>query len=359
MENSNNHNYAIILAGGIGNRLWPLSTPEYPKQFIDLLGDGCSLILHLYKKVLQTIPKSNIYVVANEKHTNIVKEQLSELPLSNLIEEPLAKNTAATVAYACFKIQKQNPNASVLILPSDLFINKEEIFRENILSAFDKASISKEIIVLGIKPTSPDTSFTYIQRQEKSNNQLYRIKTFTEHPNNDLAKIFFESGDFLWNSKIVVAKVDIILEAYNQILKDTFELFSNAKKVLNTTKEKTVIRDAFEKCPNVAFMNGIVEKITNKSVMESQFECTDVDTFLSLHLLLEKMNKNNCSSSIKTIFDNTSNCYVQTAKNKSVFLSNMSDYVILDTAKSLLIFPKSKVGDIRDMISNNKDIFPK
>lgn len=337
--------YAVILAGGVGNRLWPISTPECPKQFLDIVGRGKTMLQDLYQKISSNVVAENIYIVANPKHKEEIKRQIPEFYLSNIIQEPLAKNTAATVAYACFKIQKLQPHASVLILPSDVIISNDDVFEQDLDKAFYNAQTSKKLINMGIIPTRPDINFTYIQRHEQQEGGVYLVKTFTNRPNAELAETFFESGDFLWNSQILLGSITTIIDAYRDVLTDVYDAFLEIKSSLNTSKEQDLIREAFEKCPNISFRAGIVEKMMQKWVMPCNFECSDIDTLSTLYSFLDR-NRHANFGNTDIIFDNSKDCYVQTKGKKNVLISNLNGFIIIDTEENLIILPKSIEEDI-------------
>ena len=223
------------MAGGIGSRFWPISRSSYPKQFIDILGTGKTLIQNTYERFLKVCPKENIYIVTNENYTGLVKQQLPDMADSQILTEPVMRNTAPCVAYGCFKIESLNPDAAIVVAPSDHLILDEAAFVSTIEKSLKTASENKCLITLGIKPSRPDTGYGYIQYTDTAlNNDFYKVKTFTEKPTLEIAKTFLQSGDFLWNAGIFVWSAKAIVNAFGSYLPDMYEIFADARAHYNT-----------------------------------------------------------------------------------------------------------------------------
>src|SRR5476649_844089 len=241
----NSNNYAIIMAGGIGSRFWPISRTSHPKQFIDILGTGKTLIQNTYDRFLKVCPKENIYVVTNESYTGLVKKQLPGMADDQILTEPVMRNTAPCVAYGCFKIESINPNAAIVVAPSDHLILDEAAFVAAIEKSLKTASENECMVTLGIKTSRPDTGYVYIQYTDQAMNEdFYKVKTFTEKPTLEIAKTFIQSGDFLWNAGIFIWSAKAIIKAFNSYLPHMHEIFAEARAYYNTPEEKTHVNQA-------------------------------------------------------------------------------------------------------------------
>jgi mannose-1-phosphate guanylyltransferase len=269
----NKHHYVAIMAGGIGSRFWPSSRTSYPKQFLDILNTGKSLIQWTYERYAAFIPAENIFVVTSEEYADITKEQLPELPEGNILAEPSRKNTAPCIAYISFKLMQKDPEASLIVAPSDHMILDNENFRKITLQALDFVKHIKSLVTLGIKPTHPNTGYGYIQHEPMAvADGIYKVKTFTEKPNLELARTFLASGDFLWNAGIFVWQVKTLVKAFETHQPEMFELFDGEKEYLNTPKkEKEAINRIYPLCTNVSIDFAIMEKADNVYVIPSSF----------------------------------------------------------------------------------------
>ncbi|MEY3350772.1 MAG: hypothetical protein RIQ50_883, partial [Bacteroidota bacterium] len=280
----NKNHYVAIMAGGIGSRFWPMSRTSYPKQFLDILNLGSTLIQSTYQRFLKFIPEENIYIVTSEEYVEIVKEQLPKLPLENIVAEPSRKNTAPCVAYISYKLQQLNPKGMLICAPADHLILDETSFVKVCLEAFSFVSEHKALITLGIQPSHPNTGYGYIQyEQQPVNDNVYKIKTFTEKPNLELAKTFIASGDFLWNAGIFVWGVSTIVSAFEQHLPEMAELFEAEKEFFNSKKEKKSIDKIYPLCTNISIDYGIMEKANNVYIIPASFGWSDLGTWNSAH----------------------------------------------------------------------------
>jgi mannose-1-phosphate guanylyltransferase len=353
---SNQHKYAVIMAGGIGSRFWPISTTTRPKQFIDILGTGKTLIQHTYERFRQICPAENIYIVTNESYRSLVHEQLPEVSDDQILGEPIAKNTAPCVAYACHKIHKKDPLATVAVAPSDHLIINEGEFCRMINVALEEASKEDKLITLGIRPTRPDTGYGYIQFVENEEKEgLQKVKTFTEKPNIELAKTFIQSGDFLWNAGIFVWSTKSILSAFEKYLPDMQELFNEGKKFYNTNQEAAFINKAYTQCTNISIDYGIMEKASNVFVYPAEFGWSDLGTWGSLYTLLDKDYVGNAVvSSENVMMYDSSGCVINTPGEKLVVIQGLHDYIVVESDTALLICQKSQEQMIKQFAADVK-----
>jgi mannose-1-phosphate guanylyltransferase len=348
--------YAIIMAGGIGSRFWPISKTNRPKQFLDILGTGETLIQQTYKRFLKICPAENIYIVTNESYRTLVNEQLPDIANSQILGEPLAKNTAPCIAYSCHKIHKINPNAVVTVAPSDHLILNEAEFCKQINMALETAEANDYLITLGIKPTRPDTGYGYIQYHEQMNEGgHYKVKTFTEKPNLELAKTFIQSGDFLWNAGIFVWSTKSILKAFTKYLPDINDIFTEGKLYYNTSQEHNFIERSYSQCSNISIDYGIMEKANNVQVFAADFGWSDLGTWGSLYTVLDKDYVGNAVVFPKNvIMYDSSNCIVNTNAEKLVVIKGLEDFIVVDSGDVLLICPKNEEQEIKQIVADIK-----
>lgn len=350
-------NYAVIMAGGIGSRFWPLSRTGHPKQFIDILGTGKTLIQQTYQRLLKICPKENIFIVTNENYRNLVNKQIPDLSNEQILGEPVAKNTAPCIAYACHKIAKINPKANIIVAPSDHLILEENEFIHAIELSFKIAENNHDsLITLGIRPTRPDTGYGYIQYLEKKeNNGFYQVKTFTEKPNAELAKTFIRSGDFLWNAGIFIWSVSSILQAFEIHLPEMNEIFKKGKAFYNTSKEEDFIKSAYSQCTNISIDYGIMEKAKNVWVMPANFGWSDLGTWGSLYTILDKDYVGNAIVGAENaMMYDSSNCMVNIPKNKLVIMQGLHDYIVVESDNILLICERSQEQQIKQFVADVK-----
>ena len=261
------NNYCIIMAGGVGSRFWPMSKTNYPKQFLDILGTGETLLQQTYNRFLKACPEKNIFVVTSEQYKDLVQEQLKKIPKENVLLEPSRKNTAPCVAYASYKIHKLNPKALTVVAPSDHLILKQDTFTKAIKSCFRKAESEDCLVTLGIKPSRPDTGYGYIQFVEskvaEKDRRIKKVKTFAEKPKPEMAKIFVENGDFLWNSGIFIWSTKSIIKAFETHDPEMATIFRDGMDVYNTPKEAAFIKEAYNTCKNISIDYSVMEKAKN------------------------------------------------------------------------------------------------
>jgi len=353
-----NH-YALIMAGGIGSRFWPISRTAHPKQFIDILGSGKTLIQQTYDRFIKIVPKKNIFILTNESYIQLVKEQIPDLDDSQILAEPIMRNTAPCIAYGSHKILKLNPDASIVVAPSDHLIMDSEEFTRCIKKSLEAATKYDCLISLGIKPSRPDTGYGYIQyNTKKIGDDFYMVKTFTEKPNKELAKTFIQSGDFLWNAGIFVWSVKSILNAFKKYLPEMNDIFKEGQSVYNTEKEQDFVHAAFSQCTNLSIDYGIMEKAENVYVLPSEFGWSDLGTWASVYDLSEKDYVGNAviPSEMVIMYD-SSNCMVNVPKGKLVIMQGLHDFIVVEENNTLLICPRSQEQEIKQIVGDVKQRF--
>lgn len=355
LEQMNKHHYVAIMAGGIGSRFWPSSRSSYPKQFLDILNTGKTLVQWTYERFAAFIPAENIFVVTSEEYSHIVKEQLPELAPENILSEPSRKNTAPCVAYISFKLLQKDPEASLIVAPSDHIILDNENFRTTTLQALDFVSHIRSLVTLGIKPTHPNTGYGYIQHEALPvADGIYQVKTFTEKPNLELAKTFLASGDFLWNAGIFVWQVKNVIKAFETYQPEMFELFDSEKEHFNTAAEQEAINRIYPLCTNVSIDFAIMEKADNVYVIPSSFGWSDLGTWNSAYDNLEKDYLGNAVAGENVIVIDATKCMVSAANDKLLVLQGLDDFIVVDTKDVLLICKKDKEQSIKDYVAEVK-----
>ncbi|RLD83068.1 MAG: mannose-1-phosphate guanylyltransferase [Bacteroidetes bacterium] len=344
----NKNYYAVIMAGGVGSRFWPVSTEENPKQFHDMLGTGRSLIQNTFDRLSKLIPSENILIATNKKYKDLVLYHLPEVNENQVLLEPAMRNTAPCILYSALKIKDQNPHAVMIVAPSDHFIENEEEFVKNVETAFKACEQEDILMTLGIKPSSPNTGYGYIQfeNSEKANK---KVKNFTEKPNEENAKKFIAQGDYLWNAGIFIWSVKSILNAFENSLGEMCSLFNQGNSYWNTNKEPEFIDNHYAKAENVSIDYGIMEGAKNVYVLPVDFGWNDLGTWGSLFDKLDKNDNNNAVISARTIFKNSNNNIVRTQTGKKVVLQGLSDFIIVETKDTLLIIPKSAEQEIKQL----------
>ena len=334
--------YCVIMAGGVGARFWPLSRTDRPKQFLDIMGMGKTLLQQTFDRFLNVFDKENILVVTNEIYGDLVKEQLPELGEENILLEPVRRNTAPCIAYAAYKIKQRNPEASMIVAPSDHLIVKEDKFLQVVQQGLDFIEGQEALLTLGITPSRPETGYGYIQMDKDSKpksklKNLYKVKTFTEKPDIDMARIFIESGEFYWNAGIFFWSLPTILNAFDLHLPDVNAVFSEGQSYYDTESEKKFIEDAYAKCKNISIDYGIMEKVDNVYVITSEFGWSDLGTWGSLHDQLKKdVNGNSVVGDLVIKYD-LKDCLVNVPGGKLVVLQGLKDYIVVESEGILLV----------------------
>lgn len=339
------------MAGGIGSRFWPMSTSEFPKQFHDILGTGKTLIQQTFERLNKIAPKENIFVITNKEYVELTLSQLPELSENQVVGEPMMMNTAACNIYMAEKIFHLNPNANILVAPSDHIILNEDEFVRNANQALTYSSENDYLITLGIEPSRPDTGYGYIQYIENKNSDLKKVKTFTEKPNLELAESFLKSGDFLWNAGIFIWSAKNILAAFKEYLPEMYESFENIS-TYNTPKEAADILKVYPTVAKISIDYGIMEKAQNVYVIPSSFGWSDLGTWASLFENFEKDQNNNAIKGKWIRAYNSHGNIIQTETNKAVVVEGLNGYIVADTPKALLICPISEDQKVKDFVND-------
>ena len=343
------------MAGGIGSRFWPLSRTDYPKQFLDVLGTGSTLIQQTYKRFKGLVPPQNIFIVTSQDYVHIVKEQLPQVPHENIIGEPFRKNTAPCIAYISFKIHQKDPDASMIVAPADHLILDDKSFLKICKDAISFAEHLNSLVTIGIKPSYPNTGYGYIQHEAlEAVPSVYKVKTFTEKPNKELAQAFIASGDFLWNSGIFIWQAKRAIEAFKLHLPEIYELFSAETARLNTDDEKNAIAEIYPQCTNISIDFGIMEKAQNVYVIPASFGWSDLGTWNSAWENMERDYLENAVVGNTVIVFDTTRCIVNVPDGKLVVLQGLENYIVADTKDVLMICQKEKEQEVKEYIAEVK-----
>ena len=343
------------MAGGIGSRFWPMSRTSLPKQFLDILNTGRTLIQSTYDRFAEFIPKENIYVVTSKQYENIVAEQLPELRKENILSEPSRKNTAPCVAYISYKLQQLNPKSNLICAPADHIVQDNTNFIKTSLEALDFTEKHHALLTLGIKPTHPNTGYGYIQYEQPGvTDNVYQVKTFTEKPDRELAKTFIASGDFLWNAGIFVWQTKTIISAFEKYLPEIHEVFESFKDDFNTSKESATIDEIYPQCVNISIDYGIIEKANNVYVIPSSFGWSDLGTWGSAYENLEKDYLENAVAGNNVIIFESNKNIVHADNKKLLLIQGLEDFIVVDTKDVLLICKKEKEQEIKNYLADVK-----
>ncbi|MBC7688559.1 MAG: mannose-1-phosphate guanylyltransferase [Aquabacterium sp.] len=349
------NNYVAIMAGGIGSRFWPMSRTDFPKQFLDILNTGRTLIQSTYDRFALFIPAQHIYIVTTEQYKDIVATQLPHLPVENILCEPSRKNTAPCIAYISYKLLQINPDANLICAPADHIILEPDNFKKKCLEALHFTSHIKALVTLGIKPTHPNTGYGYIQYDQQAvSENVYKVKTFTEKPDKELAKTFISSGDFLWNAGIFVWQIKNIIKAFEMFLPEMHEVFDAEKNNFNTPEEKSAIERIYPLCVNISIDYGVMEKADNVYIIPSSFGWSDLGTWASAYDNLEKdYLENAVAGSNVMIIDATKNI-IHADNKKLILIQGLDDFIVVDTPDVLLICKKDKEQTIKEYVAEVK-----
>lgn len=337
------------MAGGVGSRFWPKSRNHFPKQFIDILGTGQSLLQLTYERFLNICPKENIYILSNQQYLGLIQEQLKGVSADNILLEPSRNNTAPCIAYASYKIMKANPDANIVVAPSDHLILKETEFLERINQSLDYTAQNDALLTLGISPTRPDTGYGYINFQKEAVTGVHKVERFMEKPVLEKAVEYVANGDYLWNAGIFIWRAESITNAFQKYAPEIHQLFAKGNEVYNTDAEALFIAEHYPKSPNISIDYAILEKATNVFTIPADIGWSDLGTWASLHEVAEKDGFNNSVSVSHNYLSNTQNCMIQVPKGKGVVIDGLENYIIVDDANVLLIYPKEKEQEIKQV----------
>ena len=352
---NNNHCYCVILAGGLGTRFWPISKAAMPKQFLDVADTGMTFIRQTFDRFKKIVPQENILVVTGERYQNIVREQLPELEDRNLLLEPYSRNTAPCLAYATYTLLTRDPEALVVVSPSDHIITNDDVFAQTINEAFRHVDEKDVLMTLGIIPTRPDTNYGYVQacggREAYKNNEPLQIKTFTEKPDRDMAQLFISTGEFLWNAGIFLWKAQTIRQEMEKHLPQVTGLFNGWESALGTRVEREFIQRAYTGCTNISIGYGVMEKTDRAWIYPAKFGWQDIGTWESLYNYIPKDADGNAISAEKTLLEGTRDTLVVSPeKKKLIAIKGLEDYMVIDTDDVLVICPKDD-KKFKDFIS--------
>jgi mannose-1-phosphate guanylyltransferase len=345
-------NYCVIMSGGIGSRFWPFSRESVPKQFLDFFGTGRSLLQQTFDRFSRIIPVENIYIATNELYAGLVKEQLPELSDGQILLEPTRRNTAPCIAYASYHIRAIDPEANVVISPADHLILEEQNFLNNIQTGLAFAGNHRALLTLGVKPNRPETGYGYIQTDGSPTDTVQRVKAFTEKPDAELARVFFESGDFYWNSGIFIWNVETIIEAFSLHLPDVYTRFEKGVGRYNTPEERAFIEEEYPMCRNISIDYGIMEKAENVSMLVADFGWFDLGTWGSLYDLAQKDDGGNVTLKCKSLFVESGNNLVTLSDGKLAVIQGLEDYIVVESENVLLICKKSEEQRIKQFVAD-------
>lgn len=351
------------MAGGIGSRFWPWSTTQRPKQFLDVLGTGKTLIQQTFERINRICPAENILVITNQLYDETIAHQLPDLPKENILCEPCRRNTAPCIAYGAFKIKQINPAANILVAPSDHIILKEDLFLSVVEEGFQYAAENKALLTIGIQPHKPETGYGYIQshgkviKQQENVWQLSKVSQFREKPDLATAKEFVASGNFYWNAGIFIWSVEAILEAFKKYTPELYQQFAEQDDSFNSKDENKAIDNIYSCCENISIDYAVMEKAENVFVISTDIGWSDLGNWSALHEISETDNQGNASSGKKVLFFNSSQTLVKSAPEKVTVIDGLDGYIVVDDDKALLICKKENEQDIKKFVQEVKDKF--
>ena len=343
-----NNNHVVIMAGGIGSRFWPMSTPECPKQFIDVMGCGRSLIQLTVERFRGVCEPAHVWVVTSQQYVDIVRQQLPEIPADNILAEPCRRNTAPCIAYVAWKIQQRYPQANIVVTPSDALVMDTVEFRRVISQALDFTATSNAIVTIGIRPSRPETGYGYIAAgQAVENSEICKVEQFKEKPNLEVAKSYLAAGNYLWNAGIFVWNVNTIVNSIKAYQPDLATIFDNLASALYTAQEHTVIEQQFPTCPNISIDYAVMEKSPDIFVHPADFGWSDLGTWGSLHTHIAHDDNGNATVGNVALFDST-NCIVHAPQNRRVVVQGLDGYIVAEKDGTLLICRLADEQRIKD-----------
>ena len=352
-----NNRYCVIMCGGVGSRFWPFSKAALPKQFIDFFGTGRSLLQTAVDRIQGIVPFDNILLLTNESYEPLIREQLPEIQDSQILLEPTRRNTAPCIAWAAHHIKALNPEAKMMVAPSDHLIINVEKFRQSVLDAFDFIEGRDALVTMGIKPSRPETGYGYIQVGEPIQGNFSSVKTFTEKPDENLARIFLESGEFFWNAGMFFWSADSILKALNTCAPEIDTVFERGKQYFGTAQEMEYINANFEACPSISIDFAVMEKARNVYVETVDFGWNDLGTWRSLYDNSPKNSDGNVTQKCKALMFNSHNNIVAIKGDKLVGASGLEGYIVADVDDALLIVPLEEEQRIKQYVNEVKSKF--
>ena len=348
-----NNNYALIMAGGVGTRLWPISRQQFPKQFHDVLGTGESLLQLTFNRLKAICPIENIYIISNQQYDGLIKEQLPELINDQILLEPALRNTAPCVAYAFHKIAQKNPNANLIVSPADHLIIKQEEFTRLARRALEITAQEDRLVTFGIEPTRPDTGYGYIEFDRREAQDAYKVKAFREKPDQATAEAFLKEGNFVWNSGIFVWSLAAIRRSYEQHLPEVDRLFAKGKNHYYSDQESQFIEEVYSNCMNISIDYGILEKAENVYVMPADIGWTDLGTWKSIDGEQAKDNAQNSIQGTVMTYD-TRNCFIKIPRDKIGVVQGLDNYIVVMTDDALMICSKDQEQMVKQFLNDIK-----
>ena len=346
-----NNYYAVIMAGGVGSRFWPVSTSDFPKQFHDMLGTGDTLLQKTFNRLNQLIPKENILILTNERYEDICLSQLPTIERRQILLEPDMRNTPPCILYSALKIKQINPNAVMIVAPSDHWIEDETSFLKQVQSSFEYSASNNKLITLGIQPTFPNTGYGYIEFEKNGDNAFKKVNQFREKPDYETAKTFLEAGNFLWNAGIFIWSIKTIVDAFENFQPIMYELFMKGFESYNTTQEKDFIKNNYGLAENISIDYAIMEKSNEIYVLPATFDWNDLGTWGSLYQKLEKDQNDNAIINAHTVLDDAKGNMIRAQKGKTIIIKGLSDFIIVDENEKLIILPKADEQAIKALIA--------
>lgn len=340
------------MAGGVGSRFWPKSRNDFPKQFLDILGIGKSLLQLTYERFLKLCPAENIFIVTNSQYQDIILKQLEGISPDQIICEPSRNNTAPCIAYASFKVNAMNPNANVVVAPSDHFILYEDIFIEKIKQALTFTSQNEALVTLGITPTRPDTGYGYIKYQIPETDGVHKVTEFKEKPSAIKAQEFLAEGNYVWNAGIFIWRVSTILKALEQYSAEIYNIFQSGNDIYNTVNEREFIDTNYPNCPNISIDYAIMEQAENVYTIPSEFGWSDLGTWASLYEAANKNEENNVIAARQIDVKETTNSIIHINGEKLAVIRGLDNFIVVDEGNALLIYPKSNEQEIKEVVKN-------
>lgn len=341
--------YAVIMAGGVGSRFWPVSKTSHPKQFHDMLGTGKTLLQQTYDRLAKFIPENQILILTNDIYEHLVLQQIPNLEPHQLFLEPAMRNTAPCILLAALKIQKLNPDAVMLVAPSDHWIEDEASFGANLNHAFEIASTENALLTLGIKPSFPNTGYGYIECEKDNTSSVKDVVKFTEKPDYVTAKGFINQGNFMWNAGIFIWSTTYILSEFQKFQPKMYALFHDEEAALNTAQERETVSEIYPKAENISIDYAILENSISVKCIPAHFDWNDLGTWGSLHEKLEKDSENNAVINAEVILNHSANNIIRTEKDKIIVVQRLNDFIIVEDEKVLVIAPKSDEQDIKKL----------
>ncbi|MDE6802601.1 MAG: mannose-1-phosphate guanylyltransferase [Muribaculaceae bacterium] len=351
----NPHRYCVIMCGGIGSRFWPYSRQDKPKQFIDFFGTGRSLLQMTFDRIVSIVDPANIIIVTNAQYTSLIREQLPELAPDQILQEPARRNTAPCIAWATYHILARDPEASILVTPSDHLITREREFEQSILHGFEFIESHDALLTLGIRPTRPETGYGYIQIGKEVEAGINKVKTFTEKPDRSLAEVFVESGEFFWNSGMFLWKGKAIKEALERYASDITRIFDAGKMLFATEAENEFVSTNFPACMSISIDYAVMEKADNVYVECVEFGWNDLGTWSTLYDNSPRNRDGNVTQNCRVLAYSSKGNIFAVPDDKLVVVDGLQDYIIADSGDVLLICPKSEEQRIKLMVNDVKE----